>query len=98
MAAEPVSPDDSDEIRAERDGFHRLKLHGWFALAGVAMLIFSLPPLILIWYGHDALTWAIAIGAGGGTLAGIGGGVFGTVASIRRARINRLSMDTSPPK
>lgn len=95
---EAASPGESANLQAEREAFHRFKLYGWFGLATLAMLIFSLPPLLLIWYGNAALTWAIAIGAGGGTLAGIGGGIFGTMASIRRARINRLSLETSPPE
>ena len=92
---EPTSPHETELIRAERDSFHRLKLNAWFILAAVAMLIFSLPPLLLIWYGNGALMWAIAIGAGGGTLAGIGGGIFGTIASVKRAKINRLCIEAS---
>ena len=94
---EAVSANETEELRAERESFRRLKLHGWFWLATVAMLIFSLPPLLLIWFGNAALMPAIWIGAGGGTLAGIGGGVFGTVASMRRARINRLCFESAPP-
>lgn len=92
---EPTSPHENDLIRTERESFHRLKLNAWLILAAIVMLIFSVPPLLLIWYGNDALMWAIAIGAGGGTLAGIGGGIFGTIASIKRARINRLCIDAS---
>lgn len=89
---EPLANGESDELRAARARLHGLKLFGWLALAALTVFIFSLPPLLLIWYGNDALNWAIAIGAGGGTLAGIGGGVFGTIASIRRAQINRLCL------
>ena len=95
---EAASADESSPLKAEREALHRLKLYGWLGLAVITMLIFSLPPLILIWYGNRALMWAITIGAGGGTLAGIGGGVFGTLASIRRARINRLCLETSSPE
>ena len=90
---EPVSAGDSEALVAEREGFRRFKLYGWLWLALAAMLIFSLPPLLLIWYGDAALTWAIVVGAGGGALAGIGGGVFGTLASLRRAKINRLCLE-----
>lgn len=95
---EPAAPGDSEALRRERESFRRFKLNAWFLLAAVAMLIFSLPPLLLAWYGNDALGWAIAIGAGGGTLAGIGGGVFGTWATVRRARINQLYLESSPPE
>ena len=94
---EPAAPSDSEVLRREHESFRRLKLNAWFWLAAAVMLIFSLPPLLLIWYGDGALTWAIVIGAGGGTLTGIGGGVFGTLASIRRARINRLYVESSAP-
>ncbi len=90
---EPVSPLDNDAIRVERENFHRFKLYGWLWLALAVMLIFSVPPLLLIWYGDGVLTWAIVVGAGGGTLVGIGGGVFGTIASLKRAKINRLALD-----
>ena len=92
---EPTSAHESETLRVERQRFHRFKLGGWFFLAAAMMLIFSLPPLLLIWYGNQALTWAIVIGAGGGSLVGVGGGVFGTIASIRRARINRLCIEAS---
>lgn len=90
---EPVSSDDSDALLAARASLRRFKLYGWLWLALAVMLIFSLPPLLLIWYGNDALTWAIVVGAGGGTLVGIGGGMFGTIASLQRAKINRLYLD-----
>ncbi len=90
---ETAAPGESDVLRPERESFFRYKLYGWFALAFFAMLIFSLPPLILIWFGNDALWWAISIGGGGGALTGIGGGVFGSIASIKRARINRLVVE-----
>lgn len=93
---EPLAADESDELREARARFHGFKLLGWLTLAALMVLIFSLPPLLLIWYGNAALAWAIAIGAGGGTLAGIGGGVFGTLASVRRAEINRLCSEVSP--
>ncbi len=92
---EPVSLNESPQLRAERERFRRFKLGGWFALAAIVMLIFSLPPVLLIWLGGDVLTLVIIIGAGGGSLAGIGGGVFGTMASIKRAKINRLYAEAS---
>jgi hypothetical protein len=92
---EPSLPRETDALRAERASFHRFKLQGWFIVATLVMLIFSLPPLLLIWFGNQALVWAISVGAGGGALTGIGGGVFGTIASIKRARINRLCLESS---
>ena len=82
-------------MRDARAGFRNLKLYGWFALATASMLIFTLPALVLVWLGNQALVAAIVIGAGGGTLIGVGGGVFGTIASLRRAEINRLGLDAA---
>lgn len=93
--AEPSSANETAEIRSARDRLRNLKLYGWFAAASVCMFVFSAPALILIWFGQSAQTVAIIVGAGGGALAGIGGGVFGTVADIRRARLNRLCIEDS---
>ncbi len=95
IESEPVSPNDNDAVRSERASFRRLKLNAWFIVATTVMLIFSLPPLLLIWFGNEAQMLAIIIGAGGGSLAGIGGGVFGVIASIKRAKINRLFIESS---
>ena len=94
MEPESVAVDESNELREARARLHRLKLLGWLTLAALTVVIFSLPPLLLIWHGNDALMSAIIIGAGGGALGGIGGGVFGTIASIKRAEINRLCIES----
>jgi len=92
---EPTLPNEGETLRVERASFYRFKLLGWLIVAALVMLVFSLPPLLLIWYGDQALMWAIAVGAGGGALTGIGGGIFGTIASIKRAKINRLYLESS---
>jgi hypothetical protein len=92
---EPSAPAETPEIRSARDGLRRLKLWGWFGAAVVMTLVFSVPALILIWWDQSALTAAIIVGAGGGALGGIGGGVFGTMADLRRAKLNRLCLEAS---
>jgi hypothetical protein len=96
---EPSVAAETPEIRSARDGLRKLKLYGWFGAAVVMTLVFSVPALILIWWDQSALTAAIIVGAGGGALGGIGGGVFGTMADLRRARLNRLCLEasTDPP-
>ncbi len=96
IEAEPVPPSDTAEIRKAREDLRNLKLYGWTAAAAGMMLIFSIPPLLLVWLGDQALTAAIVVGAGGGAVGGIGGGVFGVLADLRRARINRLCLEQSP--
>lgn len=96
IEAESVPPSETAEIRQAREQLRNLKLYGWTAAAAVTMLIFSIPPLLIVWLGDQALTAAIVVGAGGGALAGIGGGAFGVLADLRRARINRLCLGQSP--
>lgn len=96
IEAEPVPLSETPEISRAREELHNLKLYGWTAAAAVMMLIFSIPPLLLVWLGDEALMAAIVVGAGGGAVGGIGGGVFGTLADLRRARINRLCLEQSP--
>ncbi len=96
---EPSAAHETVEIRSAREDLRNLKLYAWTGVAAVCVLIFSLPTLILIWFGQPAMTVAIALGAGGGALAGVGGGVFGTIADLRRAKLNRLCLEksTEPP-
>lgn len=93
--AEPSPVNESAELRATRDQLRKLKLYGWFGAAAVCVLLFSLPAILLLWLGPSALTASIVVGAGGGALAGIGGGVFGTLADLRRAKLNRLCIEQS---
>jgi hypothetical protein len=92
---EPVPPSETAELSKMREELRNLKLYGWTAAAAVMMLIFSIPPLLLVWLGDQALTAAIVVGAAGGAVGGIGGGVFGVLADLRRARINRLCLAQS---
>ena len=96
MEPEPAATRETAEIRIARESLRSLKLYGWLGLAAVCVLLFSTPALILIWFGESQLTAAIIAGAGGGALAGIGGGVFGTIADLRRAKLNRLCLDGAP--
>jgi hypothetical protein len=93
---EPSAARDTAEIRAARESLRSLKLYGWLGLAAVCAVAFSAPALILIWLGESQLTAAIVAGAGGGALVGIGGGVFGTMADLRRAKLNRLCIEGVP--
>lgn len=72
IEAEPVPPSEIAEISKVREDLRNLKLYGWTAAAAVMMLIFSIPPLLLVWLGDQALTAATVVGAGGGAVGGIG--------------------------
>ncbi len=92
---EPSTERETSELRLAREGLRNLKLYAWLGLAAVCVVLFSLPALTLIWFGQPAMTVAIVIGAGGGALGGIGGGVFGTMVDLRRAKLNRLCLEES---
>jgi hypothetical protein len=93
LEPEPHPAHETPEIRAARESLRGLKLYGWFGAAAASVVVFSAPALILIWWGPSALMPAIVAGAGGGAVVGIGGGVFGTLADLKRARLNRLSIE-----
>lgn len=90
MEPEPTVENETAEIQSARNSLRNVKQYGWLGAAAVCVLVFTAPALILIWIGESALMAAIIVGAGGGGLAGIGGGVFGTIADLRRAKLNRL--------
>lgn len=90
LEPEPMDAQASPELLAAWARLRRLKLLAWFGLAVGAMLVFSLPPLVIAWGGQAWLMAAIVIGAGGGALIGVLGGVFGVAADLQRTRINRL--------
>lgn len=92
---EPVPQNETAEIRQARESLRNLKMVGWLTAAALTMLVFSIPPALLIWMGNDSLNFAIMVGAGGGVAAGIGGGVLGVLADLRRAKINRLCLESS---
>ena len=96
IEAEAVSQTETAELSLAREGLHNLKLYGWTLAGAAAMLVFALPALLIVWFGDTALTAAVIFGAGGGCLVGIGGGVFGTLADLKRTRINRLLLEQSP--
>ena len=96
IEAEAMSANETLEIRQAREDLRNLKLYGWTFAGAAVMLVFSIPALLIVWFGDHALTAAIIVGAGGGSLVGVGGGVFGTLADLRRARINRLCLEQSP--
>ncbi len=84
--------------RALTAGLRRLKQWSWCGGMALAMLIFTVVPLLIAWDEVAYLNAAIWIGAGGGGLLGVAGGVFGVIADLRRARINRRYRElTSQP-
>ncbi len=92
VEAEPIDPGASQELADAYEEFRRFKAWMVYGLSCAAMLLFLSVSLLLA-LGPQYEMIAIWIGAGGGSLLGILGGVFGTYGSIRRARLARLLMD-----
>jgi hypothetical protein len=93
LEPEPMDAGGSAELAQGYESLRRFKVWGWFILSIMAMLAFCLPPVLL---AQDPEAWrsaAIWVGAGGGALVGLLGGVFGIMADVRRTRLNRLYQD-----
>ncbi len=88
LEPEPLDAHGSVELRDAYGALRKFKVHGWFGLVIGAMLIFSSVALMI---ARDAGVVAVVVlGAGGGSLLGVLGGVFGTYASVLRGRIAEL--------
>lgn len=86
--AEPMDTSGSPELAAEYGRFRAFKAWGWYYASVLAMFLASATALLIAYLPHSELP--IWIGAGGGSLLGVAGGVFGTYCSIRRVRIADL--------
>jgi hypothetical protein len=93
LEAEPMDSAGSPELMRGYESLRRFKVWGWFTVSTMAMLAFSVPPVLLARDPEGWLTVAIWVGAGGGAFVGLLGGVFGVTADIRRTRLNRLYQD-----
>jgi len=93
LEPEPMDVGASQELLRGYEDLRRFKIWGWFAVSTMAMLAFSVPPVLLVLDPERWLYTAIWVGAGGGALVGLLGGVFGFTADIRRTRLTRLYQD-----
>lgn len=88
LEPEPLDSRGSVELRDAYGALRKFKVYGWLGLVIGAMLTFSGVALMI---ARDAGVVAIVVlGAGGGSLLGVLGGVFGTYASVLRGRIAEL--------
>lgn len=94
LEPEPIDLSSSPELAQGYADFRNFKLWGWFTLSVLAMLAFCMTSLLLA-LDASGLTTAIWIGAGGGSMVGVLGGVFGVRADLYRTRLNRLYQDLS---
>jgi len=93
LEGEPMDVGGSPELAQGYESLRRFKIWGWFAVSTMAMLAFSVPPVLLARDPEGWLYAAIWVGAGGGAFVGLLGGVFGVTADVRRTRLNRLYQD-----
>jgi hypothetical protein len=92
---EPMDESNSSELRAAYARHRRFRAWG-FAVFGLVMTVMAAAlPAAIVWMPRDpsASAWGGAIGGGIGALVGLGGAVFGTMCTLRRARITRLLND-----
>lgn len=87
---EPMDPDCSPELAQEYASLRRFMGWGFYWLGFSGMLMFALPPLMLAWEPNVFVVPAVMIGAIGGSLVGLAGGVVGTIGGVKRMRINTL--------
>jgi len=88
---EPRDADDSPDLAEAYAALGRFKAWG-FLVGGLAgSIVFSATAILMV----KAPGSAGLIGGLGGALVGLGGGVFGTLASVRRAAIQRLIAERS---
>lgn len=81
---EPLDAQASASVREAYRSARRLRAWGFWSLGLAGTLCFTVVAALAV---ERPMTAGLA-GAVGGTLIGVAGGVFGTVASISRARIN----------
>jgi len=93
LEPEPIDASGSPELAAGYAEFRRYKLWGWFVISMLAMLCFSVPPLLIALDPDRFLYPAVWIGGGGGALVGVAGAAYGMRADLYRARLNRLYQD-----
>lgn len=93
---EPLPENPSEDLQSAYRRFRQQRQQGLMVMGLAAAFISALPPTLLAWYPQTGLKTAILVGAGGGTLLGVFGGIIGTWASIQRLRLARLllSYDT----
>ncbi len=85
---EPMDKDNSEELTLAYERLRKVKLWGWYCVVGAATGIFcAVAVFTLLEFALTSIVWT---GAGGGTLVGIFGGVYGTYCTILRGRTNEL--------
>jgi hypothetical protein len=90
LEPEPLDAAGSSDLQAAYADLRRLKQWGGCAGMVIGMLLFTVAPLLIAWDQERNLAVAIWLGAGGGSLLGLGGAVVGVMADLQRTRINRL--------
>lgn len=94
---EPMDSGASEELAKAYEQGRNFRAWAFF-VAGLAAITLFQGVAVLLVLGKQKL--AIWIGAGGGTLVGLGGGIVGTLADARRAKVanlrHALENDASP--
>jgi hypothetical protein len=91
---EPMDARSSPELQESYASLRRFKAQSFLWLFGIGMnFLFGACFMLMAWLPADSRTTTYILAIGGGTAGsalGIAGGVIGTIAGMRRARINAL--------
>ena len=91
IEAEPMDAAGSAELAEAWAGLRRFKAWGFFALGLLGTIGFAVVSVLAVLAPRMAGMSGAVIGIG----AGIAGGIFGTMGSVRRARVNALFQELS---
>lgn len=89
---EPMDTEGSQQLATAYEELRSFKAWGFFTMGLLAVAVLSVTSVLLALDWQRAALWA---GAGGGSVVGILGGVTGTWADIRRARVANLRYQLS---
>ncbi|MEW6282989.1 MAG: hypothetical protein AB1758_30530, partial [Candidatus Eremiobacterota bacterium] len=84
---EPLDSRGSRELEEAYADLRRFKAWAFYTMGLLAVALFALTGVLLATGQERAAIW---VGAGGGSLVGVLGGVVGTWADVRRARVANL--------
>ena len=94
LEPEPMPPDEATDLAKAYTAEREWRAWVFYLMSLMAVVLGIALGLLLTGGMTRATIW---VGAGGGSLIGIMGGIFGTLADVRRARLRRRYQDLAKP-